>query len=130
MDDYHHPPPLDGDAQERISEGDRLFFEKHPERRFRVRPLDLDEVEPGFTFTPGARTVVVNARPGFRFRFPTLSTPPGLRHDNDRTAVHLLRRAPARECPDGDIATPLEFIDKVMRYLDENVPHPESGGAA
>jgi hypothetical protein len=81
------------DAIERVSEGDRKWFEANPGRQFRVRPVDhATEIAPGDAYYPGARTVVAQIEEGVRLRCPFGRVSETLREDTDENAAVLLGR--------------------------------------
>lgn len=65
------------------SEVDRVFFEQHPHRSYRIWPARDGEL-PGLTVAPSGWFVIVvrQARPGFRVRVPfvALVIPPDSEH--------------------------------------------------
>jgi hypothetical protein len=86
-------PPHCGDALEAVTDADRAWFEAHPHRAYRLRPLALGEVLPGQAATPGNYMVVIRmGSPLVRFRVSVGRPPAHLRHDTDRVCAELIRR--------------------------------------
>lgn len=63
------PPPHIAAAIDRASEGDRIWFERHPDAAVRRRPPIEGEFWPQ-NFVSVSHVVVYHFRPGFRLRLP------------------------------------------------------------
>lgn len=72
------PPPEFAEAIDRASEGDRIWFELHPDAEYRERPPIDGEFWP-HQFTRADFVLVHQIRPGFRVRTPMVwLTGPGM----------------------------------------------------
>lgn len=78
-----------GDALDAVTDADRAWFDAHPARRYRVRPVQVAELLPGQEIVPGSRMLVVNAAPGMRIRL-LVRAPLRLRQDTDRCGQALV----------------------------------------
>ena len=85
--------PTVGAALEAVTDADRVWFEAHPHRAYRLRHVALGEVMPGQVATPGMYMVVIKmGSPLVRFRVSVGRPPAQLRQDTDRVCVELIRR--------------------------------------
>lgn len=80
------PRPLVA-ATDAACEGDRLWFDENPDRRFRVRPSTPDEF-PGIDLGD-TRVCVWRVRAGLRVRLPFHAN--GVLSDNDATGAEIVR---------------------------------------
>jgi hypothetical protein len=79
-------------AHEAVTDADRVWFEARPHRRFRLRPLDLDELLPGEVIEPGLCVLVIRlGSPLVRLRVRVLRPPLRLRQNTDRCCRELVR---------------------------------------
>ena len=86
-------PHAVGAALEAVTDADREWFEAHPHRAYRLRPLALGELLPGQSAHPGLHIVVIKmGSPLVRFRVSVGRPPAHLRQDTDRVCAELIRR--------------------------------------
>jgi hypothetical protein len=108
------------DALEGISECDRKWFEAHPGRQFRIRPIDHStEFAPGEIYYPGARTVVAQIERGVRTRWPFRQVHEALREDTDQNAAVLLSHS-SFALKNGTATTVLHFVRDLQRKAQES----------
>ena len=82
-----------GAALEAVTDADRVWFEAHPHRAYRLRHVALGEVMPGQVATPGMYMVVIRmGSPLVLFRVSVGRPPAHLRQDTDRVCAELIRR--------------------------------------
>ena len=113
--------PVDPATTAAISEENRIFFEAHPRRRYRLRELQPSEIVDAGDTEPGLKYyfIIFEIEPGVRCGVSITSFK---RHvDNERTARRLFSRMRKMLLTHKDLLIEMEKIRKKVSSQDEKI---------